>query len=214
MPLTDDELVGLACMRELMEGDVDDLNHLEDDLANDEDDDDSHEIAMAAYHYTMAADYITRILNRHDEMIQKGQKEKKSTCTDLVLVRKGDTYTMEEKVEKKLTEMTIQEIGEGTVLFDPQGEAWVATLWTEKVMDLKNGHVTRANVKPKDLVGWSFDGRTFDEQVDDLILEIKGDQDEREGLAGAIAAEVVKRRSAVGNPIGLIKAVYGALEKA
>lgn len=205
MPLTTDELVGLAVLREFMEGEADDLMHLRTQLYNDADDEDSQDVNMASFYYNLSADYISRILNRHDKM-----PDKKKPSTDLVLAQPKEV-----EVEKKLTEMTIQEIGEGTVLFDPEGEAWVASMWTDKIMDLKNGHVTKANVKPQSLVGWTFDGKTADEKLEELIQEIKDKTDvERDGFAGYLAAEIVKERQSLGNPLGLIKAVNSVLEKA
>ena len=213
MPLSNDEIVGLAVLREFMEGEADDLYHLRDTLMYDDlHDDDANDVSMAAFYYNLAADYINKVLNRHDKMME----EERQPSKELVLVREGNVYwPKEETVEKKLTEMTPQEIGEGTVLFDPKGEAWVASLWTEKVMDLKNGHVTKANVKPKDLVGWTFDGKTFDETLADKIQEIRDKTDvEQEGFAGFVAAEIVKERGSLNNPIGLIKAINSVLEKA
>ena len=205
MPLTTDELVELAVLREFMEGEADDLMHLRNQLYNDANDDDSQDVSMASFYYNLSADYISRILNRHDKM-----PNKKKPSTDLVLAQPKEV-----EVEKKLTEMTIQEIGEGTVLFDPEGEAWVASMWTDKIMDLKNGHVTKANVKPQSLVGWTFDGKTADEKLEELIQEIKDKTDvERDGFAGYLAAEIVKERQSLGNPLGLIKAVNSVLEKA
>lgn len=206
MPLTTDEIVGLAVLREFMEGEADDLMHLRTQLYNDANDEDAQDLNLASFYYNLSADYISKILNRHDKMPDK----KKKSSTDLVLAQPKEV-----EVEKKLTEMTIQEIGEGTVLFDPEGEAWVASMWTDKIMDLKNGHVTKANVKPQSLIGWTFDGKTADEKLEELIQEIKDRTDvERDGFAGYLAAEIVKERQSLGNPLGLIKAVNSVLEKA
>jgi hypothetical protein len=220
VPLRDGEIVGLACMRDLIEDQADDLSILRDQLYHEQDkDEDAGDVAMASFYFNVATDYIDRILHRHDRPREEREEKpytKYSSCTDLVLredVVDGILRELETvETEKKLTEMTPSEIGEGTVLFDPKGEAWVVNLWTDTVMDLKQGHVTKANVKPKDLDGWTFDGISFDDKIAGMVEEIVARMENPS--AGIIAAEIAMKEKSMNHPLRIIKQVNKVLEAA
>lgn len=223
MPVTNGEVVGLALIRDLSEESARDLRLLGDQLYNDTIDEDADDVSMAAFYMNLANDYIDRILKRHD----RPKEKKKKPSTDLVLVKNGNEYMPEENSEpvsleaaldalqlesKDITEMSVKEIGDGTVIFDPDGVAWVATMWTDTVMDLKQGNVTKANVKPKDLKGWTFDGKTWGERIEEMVQELR--EENADYSTGQIIAEITKRERCVGHPIQVIKAVNRVLSAA
>lgn len=210
MPLNSGELVGLACMRDLIEDQVRDLGYLRDELFNDEADEDYSEVSTAAFYYALATDYIDKILMRHD-------KPRRSTSKALVLYDSKKDKDLSDvptgtKSEKKITDMTPKEIGDGTVLFDPKGEAWIAELWTDTILDLKQGNVKKANVKPKDLEGWTFDGVSFDERITVQVKELAESMDNPS--AGKIAAEIAIGERSINHPLSIIKQVNKVLEAA
>jgi hypothetical protein len=209
VPLAKGEVVGLACIRELMEAQTDDISILHDAVSRDaSDDDDASDLNTSVFYSRMALDYLDKILHRHDRPTEEKPYTKYSTSTDLVLAKKDENLSE----EMKLTEMKPNEIGDGTVIFDPKGDAWVVSLWTDKVMDLKQGNVTKANVKPSSLEGWTFDGVSFDDRITALVEELVASMENPS--AGAIAAEVAMREKSVKDPLHIIKEVNRVLAAA
>ena len=209
MPLSKGEVVGIALIRDLMEDQATDLGILRDQLFNDTDDEDSNDVSMAAFYAALATDFMDKILTRHDRP--------KEPSKELVLYDSKKDKDLSEaptgaKPPKKLTEMTPKEIGEGTVLFDPDGEAWVAELWTDSVLDLKQGNVKKANVRPKDLEGWSFEGVTFDDRITRSVEELMDSMESPS--AGLIAAEIIKQERSLHQPLQIIKQVNRVLDAA
>jgi len=197
-------------MRDVIEDQASDLGILRDQLYAEANDEDAKDVEMAAFYYNVATDYIDRILLRHDRpREEKKTYTKYSSCTDLALASKKDENLSE---DKKLTEMTPNEIGEGTVLFDPKGDAWVVSLWTDKVMDLKQGAITKANVKPKSLGGWTFDGLSFDDKIAGMVEELIASMENPS--AGMIAAEIAMREKSINHPLHIIKQVNRVLAEA
>lgn len=220
MPLTNGEVVGIALIRDLVEDQARDMGLLADQLFNDEEDEDQKEVRMASFYLNLAGDFMDKILQRNDK-----PKEKKKPSTDLVLVKNGNEYmpeenskpisletTLDAEMDKKLVDMTPAEIGEGTVLFDPEGEAWVASIFAGDILDLKQGHVTKTHVKPKDLKGWTFDGKSWGNHIEELIVEIISEN--KDATPGWIIAETVKRENVISHPIQVIKAVNRVFEAA
>lgn len=116
-------------------------------------------------------------------------------------------------IKKKLSEMTIDEIGTGTIIYDPQGSAWRTEIYKGSI-DLKSldGKTTRFALYPKDLKGFTYQDEAYLREIIEIMADNR-DADKMEGFTGWLAAEVTKKTGLCDSPLAVIKRVRKAVEK-
>lgn len=232
MPLVKDEVFALATMRELIEEDIKDLMLLQEQISHNPEDEseveDYSNISTAIFYLNFAGDTLGQMVNKYDRIqtveealttIEQLAAElptpTKVPSKSLVPVNLKIPFKKEKTVNKPLIEMNPKEIGEGTVLFDPQGDGWTVKLWNggNMSMDLIRGAVKMCNVRPENLHGWTFDPVDFDQLVAQKIEEYNENEIGREGFRGWIAAEIVKSKKEASHPLKTITSVNTVLDK-